>query len=110
MCVSVAPLIIGRRARLTCIPLCRPIGPVAIWTCGTCRSAGYHVACGVSPDLMGASRMAAMQMIDLLCRRHSLSAMDAYLLCSVCADLVINELVNRPVHVVSLYFPRLVLE
>lgn len=66
--------------------------------------AGYHVTCGVSPDLMEASRMAAMQMIDLLCRRHNLSAMDAYLLCNVCADLVINELVNKPVHVVSLYF------
>jgi acetamidase/formamidase len=39
-----------------------------------------------------------------------LSAMDAYLLCSGCADLLINELVNKPVHVVSLYFPRLVLE
>jgi acetamidase/formamidase len=68
------------------------------------------VTYGVSLDPMEASRMAAMPMIDLLCRRHDLSAMDAYLLCSVCADIVINELVNRPVHVVSLYFPRLVLE
>ena len=47
---------------------------------------------------------------ELACRRHNLSAMDAYLLCSGCADLLINELVNKPVHVVSLYFPRLVLE
>ena len=45
-----------------------------------------------------------------LCRWDNLSAMDAYLLCSVCVDFVINELVNKPVHVVSLYFPRLVLE
>jgi acetamidase/formamidase len=35
---------------------------------------------------------------------------DAYLLCSICADLVINELANRPVHGVLLYFPRLMLE
>lgn len=43
-------------------------------------------------------------------RLHGLAAIDAYLLCSVCADLKISELVNTPVHVVSLYFPRLVLE
>jgi len=71
---------------------------------------GYHVTCGVSSDLMDAARMAVMQMIDLLGRLHGLVPMDAYLLCSVCADLVINELVNKPIHVVSLYFPRLVVE
>jgi len=73
-------------------------------------AAGYHVTCGVSPDLMEAARKAAMQMIDLLGRLHHLSPIDAYLLCSVCGDLAINELVNTPVHVVSLYFPRLTLE
>ncbi len=31
---------------------------------------------------------------------------DAYLLCSVCGDLVTSEMVNAPVNVVSLYFPR----
>jgi acetamidase/formamidase len=54
--------------------------------------------------------MAAARPVDLLRRRHDLSAMDAYLLCSVRADFVINALVNKPVHVVSLYFPHLVLE
>ena len=73
-------------------------------------SAGYHVTCGISPDLMEGARLATLQMIDLLGRQHGLSEMDAYLLCSVCADLVISELVNRPVHVVSLYFPRIVFE
>jgi acetamidase/formamidase len=73
-------------------------------------AAGYHVTCGVSPDLMEGARLAVMQMIDLLGREHGMSSMDAYLLCSVCADLSISELVNKPVHVVSLYFPRIVLE
>jgi acetamidase/formamidase len=59
---------------------------------------------------MEGARLATLQMIDLLGRQHGLSEMDAYLLCSVCADLVISELVNRPVHVVSLYFPRIVFE
>ena len=73
-------------------------------------ASGYHVTCGVSADLMEGARKAVMQMIDLLGRLHHLDAMDAYLLCSVCADLVINELVNKPVHVVSLYFPRIVFD
>lgn len=72
--------------------------------------AGYHATCGVSPDLTEAARSATSQMIDLLGQLHHMSAIDAYLLCSLCGDLVINEMVNHPVHVVSLYFPRAVLE
>ena len=71
---------------------------------------GYHVTCGLGSDLMEAARMAASQMIELLVRTHHVAPIDAYLLCSVCGDLVISELVNRPTHVVSLYFPRLVFE
>ena len=92
-------------ARLTGPQFTTP-GPVARHL----DSAGYHVTCGISSDLMEAARMASMQMIDHLARSHNMSPMDAYLLCSVCGDLAINELVNKPVHVVSLYFPRIVLE
>jgi acetamidase/formamidase len=49
-------------------------------------------------------------MIDLLARLHQLDPIDAYVLCSVCGDLVISEMVNTPTHVVSLYFPRVVFE
>ncbi len=38
------------------------------------------------------------------------AADDAHLLCSVCGDLVTGEMVNAPVDVVSLYFPRCALE
>ena len=71
---------------------------------------GYFVTCGISSDLREGARQATSQMIDLLCRLHSLSAIDAYLLCSLCGDLIINEMVNRPVNVVSLYFPKSVFE
>ena len=47
-------------------------------------------------------------MIDLLSARHGMSAVEAYMLCSVAADLRISEIVDRPNWVVSLYFPRLV--
>lgn len=72
--------------------------------------AGYFVTCGISSDLREGARQATSQMIDLLCRLHSLTAIDAYLLCSLCGDLIINEMVNKPVNVVSLYFPKSVFE
>ncbi len=71
---------------------------------------GYYGTCGVGPDLREAARMATTEMIDHLAREHGLAPVDAYLLCSVCGDLVISEMVNAPVNVVSLYFPRCVLE
>ena len=37
-------------------------------------------------------------------------AADAYMLCSVCGDLRISEIVDMPNWVVSFYFPRCVFE
>ncbi len=71
---------------------------------------GYEVTTGIGPDLMACARIATSEMIDLLGKRHGFSAADAYMLCSVCADLRISEIVDAPNWVVSYYFPRLVLE
>jgi len=71
---------------------------------------GYDVTTGVGPDLMQNARAAVSAMIDLICRRHQVSAADAYMLCSVCADLRISEIVDQPNWIVSLYFPRIVFE
>lgn len=71
---------------------------------------GYFVTCGISDDLREGARQATTDMIDLLGKVQGLSAIDAYLLCSLCGDLVINEMVNKPVNVVSLYFPKSVFE
>jgi acetamidase/formamidase len=71
---------------------------------------GYEVTTGIGADLMEGARAAVSDMVDLLCARHGMRAVDAYLLCSVCADLRISEIVDRPNWVVSLYFPRVVLE
>lgn len=72
--------------------------------------AGYHITCGVEEDLGEAARSATRHMIDLLGQLHHIDPLDAYLLCSVCADLCISEMVNKPINVVSLYFPRAVVE
>ena len=71
---------------------------------------GYDVATGIGPDLMQAARAAVRSMIDLLTRRHGMPAIDAYLLCSVCGDLRISEIVDLPHWTVSFYFPRVVLD
>jgi len=71
---------------------------------------GYEVTTGIGPDLMTGARTAVSEMIDLLGKRFGYSAIDAYLLCSVCGDLRISSIVDVPNWVVSFYFPRTVLE
>jgi acetamidase/formamidase len=71
---------------------------------------GYEVTTGIGPDLMEAARAAVRSMIDLLGRSHGMPAIDAYLLCSVCGDLRISEIVDIPNWTISFYFPRVVLE
>jgi acetamidase/formamidase len=71
---------------------------------------GYEVTTGIGPDLMAGARDAVSGMIELLSRRHGMAPVDAYMLCSVCADLRISSIVDVPNWVVSLYFPRVVLD
>jgi len=70
---------------------------------------GYAVTTGVGPDLMQAADDSVSSMIDLLTGMTQMSAEDAYMLCSVCGDLRISEIVDAPNWVVSFYFPRIVL-
>ena len=71
---------------------------------------GYEATTGIGPDLFEAARRAVMGMIDLLSKRHKMSAVEAYMLCSVAGDLRISEIVDIPNWVVSFYFPRVVFE
>lgn len=71
-------------------------------------SKGYDVTTGIGPDLFVASQDALRAMIDHLGREYRLEPYDAYLLCSVAADLRISEIVDVPNWVVSLYLPRAV--
>ena len=59
---------------------------------------------------MSGAKAAVANMVDLLGKQHGLSAEDAYMLCSVCRDLRISEIVDMPNWVVSFYFPRVVFE
>ena len=69
---------------------------------------GYEVTTGVGPDLMESAKNAVSDMVDLISAEHGLSPTEAYMLCSVCADLRINEIVDIPNWIVSYYFPRII--
>jgi acetamidase/formamidase len=71
---------------------------------------GYEVTTGIGPDLMTAARDSVRSMIDLLGRQRGMPAIDAYLLCSVCGDLRISEIVDIPNWTVSFYLPRIVFD
>jgi acetamidase/formamidase len=71
---------------------------------------GYEVTTGIGPDLMVAARDSVRSMIDLLGRQRGMPAVDAYLLCSVCGDLRISEIVDIPNWTVSFYLPRIVFD
>lgn len=71
---------------------------------------GYEVTTGIGPDLMEGAKAAVSGMIDLLSKRYNMNTVDAYMLCSVCGDLRISEIVDMPNWVVSFYFPRVVFE
>ena len=88
------------------MPRFRTPGPVTSHLDGK----GYDVTTGVGPDLMTGARDAVSGMIDLLTAEHGMSAVDAYMLASVCGDLRISEIVDAPNWVVSFYVPRSVFE
>jgi acetamidase/formamidase len=67
---------------------------------------GYDVTTGIGPDLMENARAAVSGMIDLLSRREGMAAVDAYMLCSVAADLRVSCIVDQPNWLVSFYMPR----
>jgi acetamidase/formamidase len=71
---------------------------------------GYDTTTGIGPDLMQAAQAAVRGMIDLLTFRHGMPAVEAYMLCSVCGDLRISEIVDLPNWTVSFYFPRAIFD
>jgi acetamidase/formamidase len=69
------------------------------------RNGARYATDGIGPDLMTAARDALRRMIDWLGREHGLDPMQAYLLCSVVADLRISEIVDVPNFVVTAHCP-----
>ena len=68
-------------------------------------SKGYYATMGIARDLMSSAKIAVRNMIDYLTLNRGLTRDEAYVLCSVVADLKISELVDMPNFLVSCYMP-----
>ena len=66
---------------------------------------GWYVTTGISNDLMDATKESARGMINHLRKQYGLSKEEAYVLCSVAADLRIHEIVDQPNWVVGTMMP-----
>jgi acetamidase/formamidase len=66
---------------------------------------GWYGTTGIGGDLYAASQDAIRAMIEHLSTSYGLSGEDAYLLCSLCVDLRISEIVDAGEYVVSALLP-----
>lgn len=99
--------------RLTARPDLHLSGPEFLTAPGTAATSPVgrrYATDGIGPDLLGAARDAVRRMVDWLGREHGLSAVDAYLLCSVAIDLRISEIVDMPNYVVTAHCPLSIFE
>jgi acetamidase/formamidase len=62
---------------------------------------GYYVATGMASDLLDATKESVRNMIDYLAGERGMTREDAYVFCSVAADVRIHEVVDRPTWVVG---------
>jgi len=76
----------------------------------TDRPSSHLLTTGLGEDLYACAQDAVRHMIARLVADHGLSREDAYILCSLAADLRISEIVNRPTWMVSAYLPLSVFE
>jgi acetamidase/formamidase len=65
----------------------------------------WYGTTGVGPDLFIGAQEAVRAMVDHLASEYGLSPEDAYLLCSLCVDLRISEIVDAGQYVVSALLP-----
>jgi acetamidase/formamidase len=84
----------------------RPIiAPVLETPAAARRTGAALVTTGIGPDLHRAAKDAARSLVDETVRRTGLSAVHAYILASLTADLIVSEIVDLPNYVVSMHLP-----
>jgi len=64
-----------------------------------------HIMTAHGPDLYESAQRATRYTIDWLAGEFGLSESDAYIICSIAADLHISEIVDAPNWVVSMHVP-----
>jgi acetamidase/formamidase len=84
----------------------QPSAAPAFKTPGAVLDTGPHYGTmGIDPDLMEGARKAARAMISWLVDEHDLTREDAYVLCSIAANLHIHEIVDAGVWNVGMTVP-----
>ncbi|HXH82118.1 MAG TPA: acetamidase/formamidase family protein [Candidatus Tectomicrobia bacterium] len=66
----------------------------------------WYVTTAHGPDLFACAQQATRHAIDHLVRERGFSREEAYVICSVAADLRISEIVDAPNWIVSAYLPE----
>ena len=85
-------------------PRFRSAGPVCVST----NTGSWYATTAHGPDLHECSQRAVRYMVEHLVGERGLSREQAYVLCSVCVDLKINEIVDAPNWLVSAFLPEAV--
>jgi acetamidase/formamidase len=67
---------------------------------------GYYGATGIASDLMTATKESVRNMLDYLTTSYGLTREEAYVLCSVAADVRVHEVVDQPNWVVGTMISR----
>lgn len=83
-------------------PRLRTAGPL----CQHTNIGPYYATTAQGPDLFANAQQAVRYMIDHLTTERGLSWHEAYVLCSVCVDLKISEIVDAPNWLVSAFLPE----
>ena len=66
----------------------------------------WYATTAHGPDLFASAQRATLHMIDYLVRERGFSREEAYVICSVAADLKISEIVDAPNWIVSAFMPE----
>ncbi|WP_255169384.1 acetamidase/formamidase family protein [Natrononativus amylolyticus] len=72
----------------------------------TGRDERMYATTGIDDDLMEATKLAVLHMIDHLHEERGLTRGEAYILCSAAVDLKISEVVDAPNWIVTAYLPE----
>jgi len=87
-------------------PQYRTAGPLA----PRVAHGSWYGTTGVGPDLYAGAQDAVRGMIGLLTSERGMTPEDAYLLCSLCVDLRISEIVDAGQYIVSALLPEAIFE
>ncbi|MDP9320079.1 MAG: acetamidase/formamidase family protein [Chloroflexota bacterium] len=105
VCITAIETTMTATLRLTLRRDLRIAGPEFETATAGAQPGRHYVTTGIAPDLMEATKQAVRAMIAHLVAACGLTREEAYVLCSVAADLKISEVVDAPNWVVSAFLP-----